>query len=90
MWTDAGRPVETVTPLWCLKSLTWGVSSRFPLVNHFDLPVSEPLFGLSQGPLVCVCVCVCVCVSVRVRVCISQPRWIPVERPVGSVASLFL
>ena len=61
MWTDAGRPVETVTPLWCLKSLTWGVSSRFPLVNHFDLPVSEPLFGLSQGPLVCVCVCVCVC-----------------------------
>jgi len=81
MWIDAGRPTERVTPLWCLKSLTWGISSRFPLVSHFDLPGSESLFGLSQGALVCVCV------SVRVR--ISQPRWIPAKRPIGSLAPLF-
>ena len=53
--------------------------------QHFDLPGSESLFGLSQGALVCLCVCVCV----SVRVCISQPRWISVKRPIGSLASLF-
>ena len=53
MWMDAGRPMERVTPLWYLKSLTWGISSRFPLVNHFDLPDSESVFEISQHPPIC-------------------------------------
>ena len=39
---------ERVVPLWQLESLLWGISSGFPLTNHFDLPGSEPIFGVSQ------------------------------------------
>ena len=75
MWMDAGRPMERGTPLWYLKSLTWGISSRFPLVNHFDLPDSEPLFGLSQGPLVCVCVCTCACMHLSAEMDSSEEAY---------------
>ena len=39
---------ERVEPLWQFKSLIWGISSMFPLTNHFDLPGSESVFGVSQ------------------------------------------
>ena len=35
------------------ESFLWGISSRFPLVSHFDLPHSEPIFGLSLYLLMC-------------------------------------
>ena len=40
-------------PLWQLELPLWGISSRFPLANHFDLPGSQPIFGLSQDPPLC-------------------------------------
>ena len=30
-------------------------SSGFPLTNHFGLPGSETIFGISQEPPVCAC-----------------------------------
>ena len=33
--------------------LLWDVSSGFPLANHFDLPGSESVFGISKDPLKC-------------------------------------
>ena len=33
--------------------LLWGISSNFPLANHFDLPDSESVFGISQDPPKC-------------------------------------
>ena len=47
------RERERVEPSKQFKSLLWGISSEFPLANHFDLSVPEPIFGLSQEPLVC-------------------------------------
>ena len=47
-----------------------GISSGFSLTNHLALSGPESVFGLSQGPPVCVCVCVCVCV--RTRASLSQ------------------
>ena len=44
---------ETVTPSWYFESLLWGISSKFPLANHFALPVSEFVFGLSQDSPIC-------------------------------------
>ena len=51
--TQAGS--ERVTPSWQFESLTWGISSGFPLANHVALPGSEFVFGLSQGPHLCAC-----------------------------------
>ena len=31
-----------------LTTLTWGISSGFPLADHFDLPGSQFIFGMSQ------------------------------------------
>ena len=45
-----GRLKDRVTLLWGFEPLLWGISSRFPLDNHFDLPASEFIFGLSQEP----------------------------------------
>ena len=39
---------ERVAPSWKFESLLWGISSRFPLANHFDLPGSKSIFGVSQ------------------------------------------
>ena len=44
---------ERVVPLWQLESLLWGISSGFPLVNHFDLPGSLSIFSISQNPPMC-------------------------------------
>ena len=44
---------ERVAPSWQFKSLTWGISSVFPLTNHFDLPGSESIFGVSQDFPMC-------------------------------------
>lgn len=35
-----GRLSCRVAPSWQFKSLTWSISSSFPLANHFDLPGS--------------------------------------------------
>ena len=40
-----GRLRERVTSSRYFKSLIWGISSRFPLGNHFDFPGSESLSG---------------------------------------------
>ena len=32
------------------ESLLWGISLGFPLANHYDLPGSQSLFGISQDP----------------------------------------
>jgi len=31
----------------------WGLFSSFPLANHFDLPGSQSIFGVSQDPPMC-------------------------------------
>ena len=54
--------VSRVVPSWQFELLSWGISSGFPLANHFDLPGSQFIFGISQDPSVCAR--------------ISQPRWI--------------
>ena len=33
--------------------LLWGISSNFPLANHFDLPDSQSILGISQDPAMC-------------------------------------
>ena len=50
-----GRLRERVTLSWQFESLLWGISSRFPLTNHFDLPSSKSIFGVSQDFLMCAC-----------------------------------
>ena len=40
--------------MWQFELLLWGISSRSPLTNHFDLPDSESIFGLFQNPPMCV------------------------------------
>ena len=40
-------------PTWQFKSLTWGISSEFPLANHYDLTGSQSLSGVSQDPPMC-------------------------------------
>ena len=35
--------------------LLWGISSSFPLANHFDLPGSEAIVGMFQEPPICAC-----------------------------------
>ena len=37
-----GRLRERVAPSWQFESRLWGISSVFPLANHFDLPVQSP------------------------------------------------
>ena len=49
-----GRLRERVTPAWQFESLIWGISSRFPLANHFGLPGSKSIFGVSQDFPMCV------------------------------------
>ena len=34
--------------LWQFELLLWGISSGFPLADHFDLPGSQFIFGMSQ------------------------------------------
>ena len=36
-------------PRGSLNHLIWGISSGFPLANHFDLPGSKFVFGVSQA-----------------------------------------
>ena len=53
MWIDHTSELRErvpITPSWQLKSLTGGISSAFPLANHFDLPGSQSIFGVSQDP----------------------------------------
>ena len=44
---------EVVVPSWWLESLLWGITSGFPLADHFHLPGSESIFGITQNPPVC-------------------------------------
>ena len=56
MWIDTQASSESgfpSCPSWRLKSLTRGISSGFPLANHFDLPGSRSIFGVSQDPPMC-------------------------------------
>ena len=41
------------THLWWFELLSWSISSKFPLANHFHLPGSQSIFGTSQGSLMC-------------------------------------
>ena len=48
-----GRLRERVAPLWQFKSLIWGISSGFPLANHFNLTGSKSVFGIYQDFPMC-------------------------------------
>ena len=48
-----GKLIERVTPSWKFKSLIWGISSGFPLANHFDLPGSKSVLGIAQDFPMC-------------------------------------
>ena len=50
---DSGRERRWNSSSWQYDSLLWGISSRFPLANHFDLSGSQSLFGISQDPSMC-------------------------------------
>ena len=39
---------------WQFELLLWGISSRFPLVSHADLPGSQSMFGISQDLPTCI------------------------------------
>ena len=47
---------DTVAPSWWFISLSWSISSGFPLASHLALSGSESIFGLSQDPPMCACV----------------------------------
>ena len=36
--------------LWQFELLLWGISLGFPVTDHFDLPGSQFIFGMSQDP----------------------------------------
>ena len=58
MYVDRHRGelrVSRVVPSWQFELLSWGISSGFPLANHFDLPGSQSIFDLSQNPPMGVC-----------------------------------
>ena len=40
-------------PSWQFELLLWGISSSFPLADHFDLLGSQPIFRSSQDPPMC-------------------------------------
>ena len=65
-----GRFRETTMPLWQFKSLTWGISSGFPFVNHFGFPGSEPIFGTYQNPS-------CACAHLLARWIPLKDLWVP-------------
>ena len=44
---------ERVTPSRQFESLLWGIASGFPLANHFDLPGSKSISGISQDFPMC-------------------------------------
>ena len=39
--------------MWKFEFLLWGIPSRSPLANNFDLPGSRFISGISQDPLMC-------------------------------------
>ena len=50
MWIDTWVDSEgesRVVPSWQFELLLPGISSRFPLANHFDLTNSQSIFGIS-------------------------------------------
>ena len=53
MWIDTRVGSERVAPSWQFESLLWGICSGFPLTNHFDLPCSKSVFGISQDLPMC-------------------------------------
>ena len=54
MWIDIQVDSERdKVALMAFEFLSWGISSSFPLANHFDLPGSRPIFGSSQDPTMC-------------------------------------
>ena len=50
-WAESESKCLSCT-LMQFKSLKMGISSSFPLANHFDLPGSLSIFGISQDPSV--------------------------------------
>ena len=54
VWIDTRVGSERVVPLWLFESLLWDISSRSLLASHLALAGSESVFGISQGPPMCV------------------------------------
>ena len=52
IWIDTHVDSES-RALWKFKSLVWGISSWFSLVNHLNFPGSKCIFGVSQDPPIC-------------------------------------
>lgn len=46
----SGLREKNSRPHGSLNHLYWGISSGFPLANHFDWPDSESVFVISQDP----------------------------------------
>ena len=54
MWIDIQVDSERdKVALMAFEFLSWGISSSFPLANHFDLPGSQSILGISQDPAMC-------------------------------------
>ena len=45
--------VSRVVPSWQFELLSWGISSGFPLANHFDWPGSQSVGDISQDLPMC-------------------------------------
>ena len=75
MWIDTQVDSERdKVALMAFEFLLWGISSSFPLANHFDLPGSQSILGISQDPPMCAH--------------ISWPRWILQKRHMVGTISL--
>ena len=55
LWIDTWVDSEGlwVAPLWQFEFLLWNISSWYSLANHFDLPGSQSIYGISQNPPMC-------------------------------------
>ena len=55
MVQDTGilRERVRVAPSWQFELLLWDISFHFSLANHYNLPGSQSIFGISQDPSTC-------------------------------------
>ena len=55
LWIDTWVDSESlwVALLWQFEFLLWNICSWYSLANHFDLPGSQSIYGISQNPPMC-------------------------------------
>ena len=52
-WGNIQRESPWVAPSWQFELVLWDISFGFPLANHYNLPGSQSIFGISQDPSTC-------------------------------------